>query len=142
MKSSSNLRKTSDAHHHQAPGVHVLVVEDNLVNQKLAGLQLASLGFKVTFSDNGQLALEALQQRAFDLVLMDVNMPVMDGIAATRAIRALPGPVANIPIVVLTAGTIVETQVMAMAAGATDFLTKPVSIACLRTTLTNLLPTQ
>jgi CheY-like chemotaxis protein len=96
----------------------------------------------VTFSDNGQLALEALQQRAFDLVLMDVNMPVMDDIAATRAIRALPGPVANIPIVVLTAGTIVETQVMAMAAGATDFLTKPVSIACLRTTLTNLLPTQ
>jgi two-component system sensor histidine kinase/response regulator len=114
---------------------HVLVVDDTEVNLTLAGYQLGSLGYQVSFSKNGLLALEAVQQQSFDLILMDINMPVMDGLDATRAIRALPEPVCHIPIVVLTAGTIKETRETALAAGANDFLTKPVPIAYLRDTL-------
>ena len=114
---------------------HVLVVDDTEVNLTLAGYQLSSLGYQVSFSKNGLLALEAVQQQSFDLILMDINMPVMDGLDATRAIRALPEPVCNIPIVVLTAGTIKETREISLAAGANDFLTKPVSVTYLRDTL-------
>jgi CheY-like chemotaxis protein len=68
----------------------------------------------------------------FDLILMDINMPVMDGLTATRAIRALPSAIARVPIIVLTADIVNEARDQALAAGATDFLTKPVHIAQLR----------
>jgi CheY-like chemotaxis protein len=76
--------------------------------------------------------VEQVQREAFDLILMDVNMPVMDGLAATRLIRALPSPVAHTPIVVLTADVMNEASAQALAAGADDFISKPLKVEQLR----------
>jgi CheY-like chemotaxis protein len=115
-----------------AIGPHVLVVEDHPVNQKLVGVLLGRMGCQVEFCENGQLAVDRVQQQRFDMILMDVNMPVMDGLTATRQIRSLAGPVAQTPIVIFTADVMNEAQAQAMAAGADDFITKPVNVEHLR----------
>jgi CheY-like chemotaxis protein len=93
------------------------------------------MGCHVTFCENGQLAVETVGRETFDLILMDVNMPVMDGLTATRTIRAMEGLVAKIPIVVFTADVMNEAHEMARAAGADDFLGKPVKVDRLRETI-------
>ena len=113
----------------------ILVVEDHPINQKLVGVLLGRMGCHVTFCENGQLAVERVAQEPFDVILMDVNMPVMDGLTATRAIRAMPGPVARTPIVVFTADVMNEATEMARDAGADDFLGKPVKVDQLRATI-------
>jgi signal transduction histidine kinase/ActR/RegA family two-component response regulator len=113
----------------------VLVVEDHPINQKLVGVLLTRMGCAVTFADNGQIALELLGKEEFDLILMDINMPVMDGLTATRAIRAMDGPSSGTPVVVFTADVMNEATERAMEAGADDFLGKPVQLAQLRATL-------
>lgn len=113
----------------------VLVVEDHPVNSKFIGALLTRIGCTAAFCENGQRALDKVQQEPFDLIVMDVHMPVMDGLSATRAIRALSGPVARIPIIVLTADTMNEARESAFAAGASDFLNKPVQVAQFRLTL-------
>jgi len=115
----------------------VLVVEDHPVNSKFVGVLLNRLGCEAVFCEDGQQALDKVQEEMFDLILMDINMPVMDGLTATRAIRALPQAIARVPIIVLTADAMNEAREQAMAAGATDFLTKPVQIGQFRTTLQN-----
>lgn len=115
--------------------LRILVVEDHPINQKLVGVLLGRMGCVTTFCENGQLAVEQVQQQPFDLVLMDVNMPVMDGLTATRQIRALPGDVSSIPVVVLTADVMNDARDAAMAAGATDFLSKPVRLDELQATV-------
>jgi signal transduction histidine kinase/CheY-like chemotaxis protein len=115
----------------------VLVVEDHPVNSKFVGVLLNRLGCEAVFCEDGQQALDKVQEEMFDLILMDINMPVMDGLTATRAIRALPKAIARVPIIVLTADAMNEAREQAMAAGATDFLTKPVQIGQFRTTLQN-----
>jgi CheY-like chemotaxis protein len=115
----------------------VLVVEDHPVNSKFVGVLLHRLGCETAFCEDGQQALDKVQEEMFDLILMDINMPVMDGLTATRAIRALPKAIARVPIIVLTADAMNEAREQAMAAGATDFLTKPVQIGQFRTTLQN-----
>jgi signal transduction histidine kinase/ActR/RegA family two-component response regulator len=111
---------------------HVLVVEDHPVNQKLVGVLLGRMGCRIEFCENGQLAVDRVQGQRFDLILMDVNMPVMDGLTATRLIRALPTSVAQTPIVVFTADVMNEAREHALAAGADDFITKPVNVEQLR----------
>lgn len=106
--------------------VRILVAEDNPVNQKFLSLMLARMGYPAQFCDNGQLALEALVHAQFDLVLMDIHMPVMDGLSATRAIRALPGPQSQIPIIALTADVLQDAKDQAQAAGVTAFIAKPI----------------
>lgn len=118
-----------------APKPRILVVEDNPINQKLVGVLLDRMGCQVTFCENGQLAVDAVQTQVFDLILMDVNMPVMDGLTATRTIRAMKGQVAQTPIVVFTADVMNEADEMARAAGADDFLGKPVKVDRLRETI-------
>jgi signal transduction histidine kinase/CheY-like chemotaxis protein len=113
----------------------VLVVEDHPINQKLVGVLLTRMGCAVTFADNGQIALDLLDKEEFDLILMDVNMPVMDGLTATRAIRAMDGPASGTPVVVFTADVMNEATERAMDAGADDFLGKPVQLDQLRATL-------
>jgi signal transduction histidine kinase/ActR/RegA family two-component response regulator len=113
-------------------GLRVLVVEDHPVNQKLVGVLLGRMGCHITYSENGQLALERVQEEAFDLILMDVNMPVMDGLTATRHIRLMLGPVAQTPIVVVTADVMNEAREAALAAGANDFISKPLNVEQLR----------
>ncbi len=110
----------------------VLVAEDNPVNRKFVGILLDRMHCQASFCENGQLALDTVQREKFDLVLMDLHMPVMDGLAATRAIRALSSSVKNIPIVALTADAMNSAQEEALAAGVNFFVTKPVQIAGLQ----------
>lgn len=116
----------------KAASHHVLVAEDNPVNRKFVGILLDRMHCQSTFCENGQLALELVQKQAFDLILMDLHMPVMDGLAATRAIRALNSPVKDIPIIALTADAMNNAQEDALAAGVNFFVTKPVHISRLQ----------
>jgi CheY-like chemotaxis protein len=105
--------------------LRVLVAEDHPVNRKVVGLLLQSMGHQVSFAEDGQQALTQASQSDFDLVLMDIHMPVMDGLSSARHIRALPGERGQVPIVALTADVMNDAQTQAMAAGMNAFLSKP-----------------
>jgi len=110
--------------------LQVLVVEDNRVNQRLAVRLLEKRGHRVVLAENGLQALQALEKSDFDLVLMDVQMPEMDGIAATQAIRKkeqLNG--AHVPIVALTANAMKGDREKYLAAGMDGYLTKPIQFS-------------
>lgn len=109
----------------------VLLVEDNLINQKVAQLMLNRLGYEVDMVGNGLEALLALARKPYSLILMDCQMPEMDGFAATRAIRASIAPYATIPIIALTANAFSEDKEEALAAGMNDFVTKPIKMELL-----------
>ena len=113
---------------HAAQSTHVLVVEDDPVNQTIVCWMLSNAGYLSTAANGGAQALALLAERHFDLVLMDWQMPDMDGLEVTRQIRAGgAGPAAQqIPIVALTANAFVEDRAACLAAGMNDFLTKPV----------------
>jgi CheY-like chemotaxis protein len=111
-----------------APRLRLLVAEDNEVNREVLAAMIGVLGHEVTFAADGQAALDAAREREFDLVLMDLHMPRMDGLDATRAIRALPGAAAAVPIVALTADAFEETRGRCAAAGMNGLLSKPVSM--------------
>jgi CheY-like chemotaxis protein len=107
--------------------LRVLVVEDNPVNQMLATRVLQKKGHSVVVAGNGRQALEALAGQKFDVVLMDVNMPEMDGLAATAAIRAREeGTGRRVPIVALTAQALAGDRERCLAAGMDAYLSKPV----------------
>jgi len=110
----------------------VLVVDDNPTNSKFLGVLLSRLTCEALYAEDGQQAIDRVMQNDLDLILMDINMPVMDGLSATRAIRAMAGSKAQVPIIVITADTTPEVQDQAMEAGATSFMTKPVQIAKFR----------
>ncbi len=106
----------------------VLVAEDHPVNRQYMAALLDKLGHQAHFTANGEEAVQAAQEQSFDLVLMDLHMPVLDGLGATRAIRALPNrTAATVPIVALTADALELTRQRCLVAGMNDFLTKPVS---------------
>ena len=105
--------------------LRILVAEDHPVNRKYLSILLQRLGHEATFCDNGKLALNALIQGDYELVLMDIHMPVMDGLTATRAIRALPWPHSQVPIIALTADVLQEARDQAKAAGVNAFIAKP-----------------
>jgi CheY-like chemotaxis protein len=109
----------------------ILVVEDNDINRKLIGHMLKRIQCDVSYCENGQESVEKVQSCHFDVVLMDVNMPVMDGLTATRNIRALPSAVSGTPIVVVTADATEGAKERALAAGANDFVAKPYSFDAL-----------
>jgi len=104
---------------------HMLLAEDNDINAMLATEILRQIGVTVERVGDGAQAVEAAASRAFDMVLMDVHMPVMDGLEATRRIRALPGPAAQLPIVAMTANAMKEDEAACRAAGMTAFVSKP-----------------
>ena len=106
-------------------GRQVLLVEDNRFNQEVAGELLGMMGVEVTLAANGQEALEKIRGRAFDAVLMDLQMPVMDGYEATGRLRADPA-FADLPILAMTAHAMVQERERCLALGMDDYLTKPI----------------
>ena len=106
-------------------GVRVLLVEDNELNQEVAASIIRKRGATLTIAAHGGEAVELVQQQSFDLVLMDLHMPVMGGIEATRQIRELPQG-DQIPIVAMTAAVMAEDRANCRAIGMVDFITKPV----------------
>ncbi len=107
--------------YHKLKG-HVLLVEDNLINQEVAQKKLAAFGLQVTIAEQGEQAVELFAQRSFDLILMDVQMPIMDGYEATRRIRQDDPAV---PIIALTAAAMIEDRNKALDVGMNDHLGKP-----------------
>lgn len=108
----------------QVRGAYLLLVEDNEINQQVARELLESFGIKVAMAENGEEAIARLKEEPFDGVLMDMQMPVMDGITATREIRKNPA-LANLPIIALTANVYVSEQNAFLAAGMNDHIGKP-----------------
>ena len=109
-------------------GARALLVEDNELNQEVATEFLQALGLQVDLAENGAVALEMLQQGEYDVVLMDMQMPVMDGLSATRAIRQLPG-LQQLPILAMTANAMAGDRERCLAAGMNDHVAKPVDPA-------------
>ncbi|KAL2643698.1 hypothetical protein R1flu_011285 [Riccia fluitans] len=105
----------------------VLVAEDNTVNQLLIRKMLKHYGHEVELVVNGQLAVEAIQIGQHDMILMDLQMPVLDGLSATKAIRALAGPANEVPIYALTADVLTKEKDSLEAMGLTGYLTKPIN---------------
>jgi CheY-like chemotaxis protein len=105
----------------------VLVVEDNAVNLRLARLMLEKLGCDVATATGGAEALRTLRDTAFDVIFMDVQMPDMDGLEATRQIRGLEGALRRTPIIALTAGVSAQDRSQCLEAGMDAHLAKPVS---------------
>ena len=108
-------------------GFRVLVVEDNAINQKVTGRMVAQAGAVVEIAENGRIAVERHRAAPFDLILMDCQMPELDGYEATAAIRALPGDAARVPIIGVTANAFAEDRDRCLRAGMNDYLAKPVS---------------
>ncbi len=104
---------------------HILLVEDNPVNQMFTKRILEKADYQVTIAGNGYEALDLLPRAHFDLILMDCQMPVMDGLEATRRIRALGDGYAHLPIIGLTANAMDEDRERCLAAGMSDYLAKP-----------------
>jgi two-component system, sensor histidine kinase len=111
--------------------LRILVAEDNKVNQQVILGYLDHLGQDATLAENGALAVEQAGAEHFDLILMDMQMPVMDGIEATRQLRAGSGPCCDVPVVALTANASEEDRRLCLEAGMTGFQAKPIGIAVL-----------
>ncbi|MDP3636960.1 MAG: ATP-binding protein, partial [Azonexus sp.] len=120
-------------------GQHILLVEDIAINRTIAIALLQRVGFAVSIAINGQQALDLLEKETFDLVLMDIQMPVMDGLTATRAIRADPRW-RDLPVIAMTAHAMAEDEQQSSAAGMNAHLTKPINPKALYDTLSQWLP--
>lgn len=121
-------------------GARVLVVEDNEINQEVAVGLLADVGVLAEVVGNGRLAVERVQHTDFDLVLMDLQMPALDGLAATAEIRAIPR-YAQLPIAAMTGNVMVGDRERCLAAGMNDYIAKPIEPAELQSLLLRWLPT-
>jgi two-component system sensor histidine kinase RpfC len=122
----SNVTALAAASH---PRLSILVAEDNRTNQKVISKILEKVGHDVTIAENGEAALEAMHERDFDLVLMDINMPVMNGIEATKLYRFGALGQKHVPIVALTADASAEVSERCQRAGMDGCLTKPIEPA-------------
>jgi CheY-like chemotaxis protein len=121
-------------------GARILLVEDNDVNQLVASKILSNAGFVVSIAGDGQKALEMVGKENFDLVLMDVQMPIMDGLTATRRIRE--SGYNDLPIVAMTAHAMSNDRQLSLDAGMNDHVSKPINVAELLKTLVKWIPSK
>jgi CheY-like chemotaxis protein len=124
-----------DRPHHEVSAPLVLIVEDNQVNQQILAHYLTNFGMRYEIVANGLAAVEAVRTGRFSLVLMDIQMPIMDGVAATLAIRSLPGPESMIVIYAVTAHAGPEQDASYLRCGMNGVIGKPVSAAHLHQAL-------
>jgi len=118
--------KTGEAEFKLYTGKRVLVAEDNLINQKIVSFQLKRIGFEVDLVDNGQLALEKYDENCYDIVILDIQMPVMDGYEVAKAIRRKEAITRNhIPVIALTANAMKGDKELYLAAGMDGYVSKP-----------------
>lgn len=111
-----------------AARVKILLAEDNLVNQRVLQAMLLRQGYRVEIVENGAQAVEAVESGAYDVVLMDIHMPEMDGLTATREIRAKGGELGEIPIIAVTANAVRGDRERYLEAGMDDYVSKPVDM--------------
>ncbi|MDA0653429.1 MAG: response regulator [Proteobacteria bacterium] len=123
---AARARVLSQTASNQSGGARILIAEDNHVNQKLMRALLERQGFNTLFAANGLEAVEAVRNLPFDLVLMDIKMPEMDGIEATRRIRLLPTEHARVPIIGVTANAMKGDREHVIQAGMNDYVSKPI----------------
>jgi signal transduction histidine kinase/AmiR/NasT family two-component response regulator len=125
---------------HDGSTVNILVVDDNAINRTVTGHQLQRLGYTADFAHDGRQAIEAIEQKSYDIVLMDEQMPVLDGIEATRMIRQAQAEgdrryPAHLRIIALTANALPSERERLLKSGMDDYLSKPVTIAGIREAL-------
>jgi signal transduction histidine kinase/DNA-binding response OmpR family regulator len=120
--------------------LRILLAEDNRINQKFALAVLHSAGHRVEIAENGHQAVDAVRRGDYDVVLMDIQMPELDGLQATRQIRALGGPKSSVPIFALTANAMSGSREEYLAAGMNDYISKPVQISQLLGKLAAIVP--
>ncbi|OYZ60036.1 MAG: hypothetical protein B7Y17_05220, partial [Sulfuricurvum sp. 24-42-5] len=113
---------------------HILLVEDNDLNQLVASERLKQMGITCSIANNGLEAVEMVQKETFDAILMDMQMPVMDGLTATKEIRKLEG-FADLPIIALSAAVLQDDLTLAQEAGMNDFVAKPIDKVVLQNVL-------
>ncbi len=121
-------------------GLRVLLAEDNRINQKFAVALLGRQGHTVDIAENGQHAFDAVRLKDYDVVLMDIQMPQVDGIQATAMIRALVGPKSKIPIIAMTAHALSGVREELLGAGMDDYVSKPIDGALLLAKLASYIP--
>ena len=130
--------QTSDG---EGAPLHILVAEDNEVNRTIIASILNGLGHSADFAENGREAIAALQSKSYDLVLMDIRMPVMSGLDATRAIRGQEGAGSRIPIIALTADVVSENRQSYFEAGMNDCVAKPIDRSMLAHSINSVMQT-
>lgn len=123
-------------------GYHILLAEDNAVNQQLISTMMTREGFKVDCAENGQEAIKALRKKSYDLILMDMQMPIMDGETATKWIRGMDEDFSQIPIIALTADIVPEHRIRYEEAGINKFYSKPINWDALYLDCLNLIQEQ
>jgi CheY-like chemotaxis protein len=112
----------------ERPALRILLAEDNAVNQKLALRLLAQLGYRADVAGNGLEVIAALERQSYDIVLMDVQMPELDGLEATRRIRAQWTPPRGPRIIAMTANAMQGDREDCLAAGMDDYISKPIRV--------------
>lgn len=122
-----NISRKPEVEKKQSGGIKVLLAEDNLVNQKLAAKMLYDAGFEVDVSSSGKEALQKLVNRSYDIILMDIQMPDMDGFMVTSEIRNSGAGYRNIPIIAITAHGMPGYKEKCINAGMNDYISKPVT---------------
>ncbi len=120
--------------------LQVLVAEDNEINQQVITAMLRKLNYKVDIAANGLEAVESFRRRPYDLVLMDVQMPEMDGLGATRIIRNLGGKISSVPIIAVTANAMAGDREAYLAAGMNDYVSKPIAPKALFSAIARQIP--